>query len=114
MGRHLVIVMSNPVKGRENGFNDWYETTHLAEVLAMCGWASAQRFTLSAERGASCGFTHLAIYEADADDADTVIDTLNTTRSRRQQSDSIDLRHAGLWIFSPTETNLLPPGEICV
>jgi hypothetical protein len=101
MDRYLVLVMSNPVEGRDAEFHDWYENTHLDEVLSTCGWKSAERFALSAERGAACGFTHLAVYEAEADDAGSLVETLNATRDQRQQSEAIDLRNAGLWIFSP-------------
>lgn len=101
MGRHLVVVMSNPVEGREDEFHDWYENTHLDEVLATCGWASAERFRLSAVRGADCGFAHLAVYDAEGSDASAILDTLNTTRDQRQQSDAIDLRNAGVWVFTP-------------
>lgn len=101
MSRHLVVVMSNPVEGREDEFHEWYENTHLDEVLSTCGWQSAERFHLAGERGAECGFRHLAVYEAEAADADAVIDTLNGTRGQRRQSDAIDLRTAGVWIFTP-------------
>lgn len=101
MGRHLVVVMSNPVEGREAEFHDWYENTHLDEVLATCGWESAERFSLSAERGTRCDFSHLAVYEAEAESPEAVLDVLNATRNQRQQSDAIDLRNAGLWIFTP-------------
>ncbi len=101
MERHLVVVMSNPVEGREEEFHDWYENTHLDEVLATCGWTSAERFTLSAEQGVACGYTHLALYEAPAETAEQVIETLTVTRDQRQQSTSIDRRNAGVWIFSP-------------
>ena len=101
MGRHVVVVMSNPVEGKEDEFHDWYENTHLDEVLTSCGWQSAQRFTLTAERGAKSGFSHLASYEAEGDSAEAVIDQLNATRAQRQQSDAIDMANAGLWIYTP-------------
>ena len=34
MPKFLVLVMSNPREGMEEEFNDWYEHTHLDEVLA--------------------------------------------------------------------------------
>lgn len=101
MGRHLVIVMSNAVEGREDEFHDWYENVHLDEVLSTCGWRSAERFTLADERGAACGFKHLAAYEAEGVDAAAVLERLNATRSGRQQSGAIDRRNAGLWVFTP-------------
>lgn len=40
------LVFSNPVEGREDEFNTWYDTVHLPEVLATPGMRSAQRFAL--------------------------------------------------------------------
>ena len=52
--RHLVLVMSEPVEGQEEAYNDWYEYTHLDEVLASVGWQSAERFELTDEQGLPC------------------------------------------------------------
>ncbi len=111
MGRHLVIVLSNPVEGREGEFHDWYENTHLDEVLSTCGWKSAERFTLTGERGAGCGFSHLAAYEAEGEDAEAILDRLQSTRDLRRQSKAIDLRNAALWVFTPAGEVHRRPGH---
>lgn len=41
---HLVVVLTEPVAGREAKYNDYYENLHLGEVIATTGWISAQRF----------------------------------------------------------------------
>ena len=46
MPKFLVLVMSNPSEGMEEEFNDWYEHTHLDEVLATTNFSWAQRFVL--------------------------------------------------------------------
>lgn len=102
MGTYLVMVMSNPVDGREDEFNDWYENTHLDEVLATTGFTSAQRFALEAEAGPASPHRYLALYETEGDSAGEVIARLNARRAERQQSDAIDRRGAALWVFSPT------------
>ncbi|MEZ5408695.1 MAG: DUF4286 family protein [Acidimicrobiales bacterium] len=102
MGTYLVMVMSNPVEGREPEFNDWYENTHLDEVLATTGFTSAQRFALEAQAGPPSPHRYLALYETEGESADEVIARLNARRAERQQSDTIDRRGAALWVFSPT------------
>jgi len=102
MARHVVVVLSEPVAGREAEFDDWYENTHIDEVLATTGWTSGQRFVLSAEKGAKCPLRHLAVYEVEAESGDEVVATLDATRARRRQSDSFDWKRAAMWVFSET------------
>jgi hypothetical protein len=40
------LVFSNPVEGKEEEFNKWYDNVHLPEVLATPGMRSAQRYAL--------------------------------------------------------------------
>ncbi len=109
MATYLVVVLSNPVEGREDEFNEWYEHTHLDEVLRSAGFRSAQRFHLDAQAGHASSHDYLALYETEGDSAAEVIERLNATRGQRQQSKSIDNRGAALWVFSPTgERHELP------
>ena len=90
--KHLVLVLTEPVEGQEDQFNDYYENLHLDEVLSTTGWRSAQRFKLAAQAGADCPLPYLAVYEAEADDAESVLKVLNETRSERQQSEALNYR----------------------
>lgn len=47
MARHHFIVLSNPVAGREDDYNDWYDNEHLDDVLKVEGFVAAQRFRLA-------------------------------------------------------------------
>ncbi len=102
MAKHMVVVLSEPVEGREAEFDDWYENTHIREVLASTGWKYAQRFVLTAEKGQKCPLQHLALYEAEAESGEGVVATLDATRDQREQSDSFNWKRAGLWVFSET------------
>ena len=55
MGTYLVLVMSDPVDGRDDEYNQWYEHTHLDEVLVTAGFTSAQRFALEGSIGPPAG-----------------------------------------------------------
>ena len=59
----LVLVLTEPTHGAEDEFNDYYENTHLDEVIETTGWKSAQRFRLAGEAGESCPLPYLASYE---------------------------------------------------
>ena len=39
------VILSNPVAGREDEFNEWYTKQHLDDVLKVPGFVAAQRFT---------------------------------------------------------------------
>ncbi len=45
--RDLMLVFSNPVDGQDGPYNEWYDQIHLAEVLAVPGVISAQRYALA-------------------------------------------------------------------
>lgn len=102
MGTYLVMVLSNPVEGRDDEFNDWYENTHLDEVLATTGFTTAQRFQLEEARGPKPDHRYLAVYQTEGDSAEEVLARLSARRAERQQSDTIDMRGAALWVFTPT------------
>lgn len=97
--RYVVMVLTEPTAGKEADFNDYYENIHLEEVLATTRLMSAQRFKLADEVGQPCPLPYLAVYEAEADDPAGVIANLNETRGEREQSDALNTRTAGVWVF---------------
>ena len=46
-GFSLYIVQTNAVEGRDDEFNEWYDSTHVPDVLSIEGFESAQRFIRS-------------------------------------------------------------------
>ena len=75
MSRSVGIALTNPVEGREQEFNDWYDNQHILDVLALPGCISAQRFRLSNVRipNRSCPYRYLAIYEFETEDAGAAV-----------------------------------------
>jgi hypothetical protein len=102
MKTYQVLVLTEPTTGKEDEFNDYYENRHLDEVLATTGWKSAQRFRLAAEAGEASPLPYLAVYEAEAEDADALLSVLNATRGQRQQSDALNRRSGRIWVFEAT------------
>jgi len=66
MPGYKMIVLTRPVDGREEEFNDWYNNVHLPEVLGTDGFVAAQRFKLAG--GPDAPAPYLAIYEVESDD----------------------------------------------
>ncbi len=65
------MVLSNPVEGREDDFNTWYDKEHLDDLLAVDGFKAAQRYRLAAlgPGQEEPTYRYAAVYEAEADDA---------------------------------------------
>ncbi len=74
MARHHLLAFTNPVAGREEEFNRWYDDQHVPDLLAVPGFISAQRFHLSDATGQdNPGWTYLALYEIETDDPQAVM-----------------------------------------
>jgi hypothetical protein len=66
----LYVVFGNPPSPEQDGeFNEWYEGTHIPEVLQVPGIISAQRYKVSPLDGAPGApkFSYLTIYEVEGD-----------------------------------------------
>jgi len=85
-----LLVYTNPMPGRDAEFNDWYDNTHLPQILALPMVVSAQRFRLSPTgvAGTAAGGTlvdtpqplpheYLAVYEVTGDPTAAVLAITN-------------------------------------
>jgi hypothetical protein len=101
MTTHQLIVLSNPVStDREDEYNQWYEHTHLDEVLQVPGIVSAQRFAVTAP-GGDPKWRYAAAYDLDTENPTQVIADLMEGVKTMKMSDSIDGANAALWILNP-------------
>ncbi|UCV23648.1 DUF4286 family protein [Ferribacterium limneticum] len=67
MNKYVLMVLSNPVAGKEDEYNEWYTNQHLADVLKVPGFKTAQRFTLIQD-DPTANWKYLAIYEFETKD----------------------------------------------
>lgn len=88
---NILVVLTNPVPGREGEFNDWYSNVHIQEICQIPGFKSAQRFKLGEAQmgGAAGGHGYLAIYEIDGDPA-AALEALKAARPTLQMTDALD------------------------
>ena len=84
MSRYKLIVLSQPVAGREDEYQRWYEDVHLRQMLSLHGVRSAQRLRLARSLGERATWPYLAIYEVETDDIDAVLREL-TRRAGSEQ-----------------------------
>lgn len=75
--QYRLIALSKPVEGKEQEFNDWYDNTHIPEILSLPGMTAAQRFKLTQPLGPQPeSFPFLTVYEAETDDIGGTIGAL--------------------------------------
>jgi hypothetical protein len=97
--RHRLLVFSNPVAGRDDDYNHWYDTVHITEVLEVDGFVGCQRFAVDpGTPGAPARY--LAIYEIDADDPVAAFTTLQSAVGDMTVSDAIDRTSVAAWIVT--------------
>lgn len=90
--RHVLLVLSEPVAGREDEYNDWYDHVHLVEVLQVPGFVAAQRFSAGEPMPGREGppRKYLSIYEIEADDVHTALGNLSKAVAGMNMSTAIN------------------------
>jgi hypothetical protein len=100
-----LLVFTNPKTGREDEYNEWYNTTHLNDLRAIPGVAGAARYRLRTPDVEVMGqpdFKYLAIYELDGD-LDTVMKEMRARSAdgRMYVSDALDTDHVLMGAYEP-------------
>ncbi len=100
MARFLLVATSAALEGRDDDYNAWYDSRHLADLLAVPGVKSGRRFDACPASPNQTPSRYLAIYEIEADDPAEVMAELQ----RRAQTgewtvtDALDRSTAQLWL----------------
>jgi hypothetical protein len=47
MAQDIFIVLTNPIEGEDDAFNQWYDAHHVPEVLDVPGVVAAQRYDIA-------------------------------------------------------------------
>lgn len=90
MSKNILVVLTNPMPGKEDAYNDWYSNIHIKEIVQIPGFVSAQRFKLNeAQMGAAGPHQYLAIYEME-DNAAAAVEALVKARPDLTQTDAMD------------------------
>lgn len=105
MKDYVMLVETNPVAGREDEYNDWYQHIHLPEVLALKGFKAAGRYRRVTEGGA---YHYLAIYAVAAQCPEAILAALDAAVPRMNMSAAIDLDELALTIFEATGPLVAP------
>jgi hypothetical protein len=100
MARYILVATSSAKDGRDDEYNAWYDSTHLADICALPGVISGRRFNALPFSPNPLPGDYLAIFEIETDDPAGVLAEMR----RRAQSgemhitDSIDMAATQLWL----------------
>ncbi|MCB2077943.1 MAG: hypothetical protein KDE55_09635 [Novosphingobium sp.] len=68
MPKCKLVAMTTPLPGREDDYHDWYNNTHLPELVNLFSMQGAQRYQLVAKLMGDDTNQFLAIYDIECDD----------------------------------------------
>jgi hypothetical protein len=91
MPEFRLLVFTDPVEGREEEYNDWYDNQHVPDALTFPGFKSAQRFrTGPGYLGKEPPCRYATIYEIEADTIEDAIRASEEGTARTFVTDAID------------------------
>ncbi len=100
MPKYKMISLTNPVDGRDEEFNDWYQNVHLPEVVSSEGMVSAQRYKVAAPLLAPMSFGYLAVYDIDTPDIGGFLGAMGAAAAKNTKCEAADTANSYTVIFS--------------
>ncbi|AYJ84876.1 hypothetical protein D3Y57_02050 (plasmid) [Sphingomonas paeninsulae] len=112
--RYLFVVLTNPVEGQEEIYNDWYTNQHLPDLLRIPGFMAAQRFELT-ETQRLIQFPHpyryAAIYELETDDLAATCDLMGQASAEGMMTSTPSIAHERIGsIYAPITDRVTAAG----
>lgn len=101
MGKYVMVVQSQAKDGRDDEYNDWYNTVHIKDICAIPGVKSGRRFESTPVAIGGPGLKYLAIYEIEADDPMAVMAEMGKRASDGtiRTSEALDAPASVLWFY---------------
>ena len=105
MGKYVMVVQSRAKEGRDEEYNRWYDTSHLADVCAIPGVKSGRRLEATPIQIGQAGLRYLSIYEIEADDPGSVLVEMKRRAAdgTNKSCDALDSQAAVLWVYKLRE-----------
>lgn len=109
MKKHVVMALTNPVAGREEDYNAWFEGTHIPEVLATPGFLAAQRYEVSEHQRIpdALPYRYVTVYDIETDDLESTLAQLGKTVQSGTKTDASDPSRRAIWVYTPVGSRKL-------
>ena len=77
--KYKMVVFTNAVEGKDKDFNDWYQNTHLKQIVSIKSFVQAQRFRFHTNivPGGPDPARYMAIYDIETDDINASLGAMN-------------------------------------
>ena len=102
MSKGVFIVFTNVTNPEhDEDYNDWYDNTHLADVVKVPGFVAATRYRVSEAqaKGMEPQHRYLSIYEVEGDDLQGALDTLGRAGRNMVISEHLDGQRAAAYLY---------------
>lgn len=114
MPKAIMFVQSSPSSpDREDEYNDWYTNQHLADVVDVPGFVSAQRFKIKQLVMGEFKNKYMAIYNIESDDPQKVMDAMMARRGTDQMviSEALDVDNCDCALFEVISQEVMAPAN---
>lgn len=106
--KFIQIVFSNPLDGKDDEFNEWYDNVHIPDLLAIPGMLSAQRYNLKdaqiyhMEGSSAPAHRYAIIYEMEGD-VDAILSKIQegVSAGKITMADCLDMSSWQLSFWTP-------------
>ncbi|HTH26900.1 MAG TPA: hypothetical protein VL918_00325 [Sphingobium sp.] len=107
MGKYVMVVQSQAKEGRDDEFNDWYDSTHYHDICAIPGVKSGRRFDATPVGMGAPGMRYLAIYEIETDDPASVMAEIGkrSASGSMKGCDAVDGPSTILWFYKDRQSD---------
>lgn len=111
MEQFKLIVFTDPVPGKEEEYNDWYNNVHLQDVVAVPGVVAARRFKMKSVVGGEMKNRYLAIYDMETDDPEKVMEIIGhrVGSGGMAVTDTLGAANINVAIFEPCSEEVCAP-----
>ncbi|SKC11581.1 DUF4286 family protein [Sphingopyxis flava] len=103
MKKATLVVLTKPVEGREDEYNEWYTGRHLDDVLQVPGFVAAQRFRMVGEPLEGATWPYCALYQIEHEDLGEAISGLVARRDTEVLpiSSALDQENMSVILYEP-------------
>lgn len=101
MAKYVMVVQSNAVQGRDDDYNNWYDTIHFQDICDIPGVKSGRRFDATPVMMGPTGQPYLSIFEIEADDPADIMAELGkrSADGTMRQTDALDQTSFAVWFY---------------
>ncbi len=101
MGKYVMVVQSSAKEGRDDEYNEWYDTIHAREICSVPGILTCRRLKATPIAIPTPGAAYISLYEIETDNIGALMTEMGRRSAAGEQTptDSLDKSSAALWIY---------------